>query len=117
RSARRALTSLRSPRGETRGETSYLFGMHTLFFDFGNVIAAFDHRIAVRRFCADCDIDPDACFAAVYDTALEDDFEAGRVTADEFVRRSCAAIGYRGTPDGFRTAFADIFTPNREVCD
>ena len=30
--------------------------------------------------------------------------------------RSCAAIGYRGSPEQFRSAFEAIFTPNREVC-
>lgn len=91
--------------------------MHTLVFDFGNVLGYFDHRIAVRQFVRRCDLDEDACYAAVYDTALEDDFEAGRIGADEFVRRSCAAINYRGTADQFRGAFRDIFRPNAAVCE
>jgi putative hydrolase of the HAD superfamily len=91
--------------------------MHTLFFDFGNVIGHFDHRVAVRRFICDCDLDEDACFAAVYDTALEGDFEAGRIGAEEFICRSCEAINYRGTTEQFRTAFQDIFRPNPAVCD
>jgi putative hydrolase of the HAD superfamily len=90
--------------------------MHTLLLDFGNVVGYFDHRIAVRQFVRHCDLDEDACFAALYDTGLEDDFEAGRVGPDEFVRRCCEAISYRGTPDQFRTAFRDIFTPNPDVC-
>jgi putative hydrolase of the HAD superfamily len=90
--------------------------MHTLFFDFGNVIGYFDHRIAVRQFVRQCDLDEAECFAAIYDTSLEDDFEAGRVGGEEFVRRACAAIAYRGTPDQFRTAFRDIFRPNPAIC-
>jgi glucose-1-phosphatase len=90
--------------------------MHTLFFDFGNVLGHFDHRVAVRRFVRQCDLGEDACFAALYDTSLEDDFEAGRVGGDEFVRRCCEAIRYRGTADEFRTAFQDIFVPNPDVC-
>jgi putative hydrolase of the HAD superfamily len=90
--------------------------MQTLFFDFGNVIGFFDHRVAVRRFVRCCDLDEDACFAAIYDTVLEDDFEAGRVDGDEFVRRCCETIRYRGTADDFRTAFQDIFVPNPDVC-
>lgn len=90
--------------------------MHTIFFDFGNVIGYFDHRIAVRRFLSHCDLDEDACFAAIYDTSLEDDFEAGRVSGDEFVRRCRDVIKHRGTPDEFRTAFQDIFVPNPDVC-
>ncbi len=90
--------------------------MHTLFFDFGNVIGFFDHRIAVRQFTRDCDLDEDACFAAIYDVASENDFEAGRISGEEFIRLSCAAINYRGTSEQFRTAFQDIFRPNPAVC-
>jgi putative hydrolase of the HAD superfamily len=90
--------------------------MQTLFFDFGNVIGFFDHRVAVRKFIHHCDLDEAACFAAVYNTVNEDDFEAGRLRGDEFVKRACAAISYRGTPDEFRTAFQDIFVPNQDVC-
>jgi putative hydrolase of the HAD superfamily len=90
--------------------------MRTIFFDFGNVVAFFDHRIAVRQFVRHCDLNEDACFAAIYNTTLEDDFEAGRIGADEFVRRSCAAISYRGKAAQFRTAFQDIFRPNPDIC-
>ncbi len=90
--------------------------MHTLLFDFGNVIGYFDHRLAIRQFVRHCDLDEGACFAAVYDTELEDAFEAGRVRGEEFVRRSCEAIRFRGTPDQFRAAFLDIFRPNPDVC-
>jgi putative hydrolase of the HAD superfamily len=91
--------------------------MATLFFDFGNVIGFFDHRVAVRKLIRDCDLDEDACFSAIYDGTLEEDFEAGRVGGDEFVCRSCQAINYRGTPLQFRTAFEDIFRPNSPVCE
>jgi putative hydrolase of the HAD superfamily len=96
---------------------SYHDGMATLFFDFGNVIGFFDHRIAVRKLILDCDLDENACFRAIYDTDLEDIFEAGRVGAHEFIRRSSAAINYRGTTEHFRAAFEDIFWPNQEVSD
>jgi glucose-1-phosphatase len=91
--------------------------MHTLFFDFGNVLGYFDNHIAVRQFVRHCDLDEAAYFAALYDTALEDDFESGRVSADEFIRRACTAIKYRGTPDQFRKTFQDIFRRNPAVCD
>jgi putative hydrolase of the HAD superfamily len=91
--------------------------MHTLIFDFGNVIGFFDHRIAIRRFIADCDLDEDSCFACIYDAALEDDFESGRIGGDDFVRRCCKAVNYRGTPEQFRRAFEDVFRANPPVCD
>lgn len=90
--------------------------MDTILFDFGNVIGYFDHRIAVRKFIADCDLNVEQCYSLVYDTAAEDEFEAGRISGEDFVRRSCAAIGYRGIPEQFRAAFEAIFTPNPELC-
>jgi glucose-1-phosphatase len=91
--------------------------MRTILFDFGNVVGFFDHRIAVREYVRHCDLDESACYAAVYDSAVEDDFEAGRIGAEEFIRRSCAAIAYRGEPHEFRTAFLDVFRPNPPVCE
>ncbi len=90
--------------------------MRTILFDFGNVVGYFDHRLAIRQLVRHCDLTEAAIFAAIYGGDLEDDFEAGRISGEEFIRRACAAIGYRGRPDEFRTAFVDIFTPNREVC-
>ncbi|HEX4589408.1 MAG TPA: HAD family phosphatase [Gemmataceae bacterium] len=91
--------------------------MANLFFDFGNVIGFFDNRIAVRRFVCDCDLGEDACLAAIYDGPLEDDFESGRITGDEFIERACSAICYRGTRDKFRKEYEDIFRPNPAVCE
>jgi putative hydrolase of the HAD superfamily len=90
--------------------------MHTIFFDFGNVVAYFDHRVAVRQVRPHCELDDEAIFAAIYNTDLEDAFEAGRMGGEEFVRRACRAIGYRGGREEFRSAFVDIFTPNPDVC-
>jgi HAD superfamily hydrolase (TIGR01509 family) len=91
--------------------------MANLFFDFGNVIGFFDNRIAVRRFVCDCDLGEDACFAAIFDTPFEIDFESGRITGDEFIRRACAAINYRDDRAKFRRAYEDIFRRNPGVCD
>jgi putative hydrolase of the HAD superfamily len=89
--------------------------IHTLFFDFGNVVADFDHRRATRRFAERSHLPETAIFDAIYNTQLEDDFEAGRLGADEFVAQAMAVISYRGTPDQFVAEFVDIFTPNSAV--
>src|SRR5262245_52486313 len=89
--------------------------MKTIFFDFGNVIASFDHRRATRRFARRSDLTEAEILAAIYDGTMEDHFEAGRVTTDEFVRTSMVAIGYRGSTDDFAREFADIFTANDEI--
>src|SRR5262245_35247305 len=89
--------------------------MKTIFFDFGNVIASFDHRRATRRFVRRSELTEAEILAAIYDGALEDNFEAGRVTAEDFMRTSMVAIGYRGGIDDFAREFADIFTANDEI--
>src|SRR6266404_3104712 len=89
--------------------------MKTIFFDFGNVIGHFDHRRATRRFLRRCDRTEAEIFAALYSDPLEDDFEAGRMTADEYVRAAIDAIGYRGSPAEFAREFVDVFSPNDDV--
>lgn len=89
--------------------------MKTIFFDFGNVIASFDHRRATRRFARRSELTEAEILAAIYDGPLEDNFEAGLVTPDEFMRTATAAIGYRGSTDDFAREFADIFMPNDEI--
>jgi putative hydrolase of the HAD superfamily len=89
--------------------------VRTIYFDFGNVIAQFDHRRATRQFVRLCDRSEAEIFAAIYGGQLEDDFEAGRIGGAEFVNVVTTAIGYRGSADEFVRAFVDIFTPNPEV--
>ena len=89
--------------------------MKTIFFDFGNVIAHFDHRRATQRFLLRCDRTEAEVFAAIYGGHLEDDFEAGRLSANEFVRHAIAAIDYRGSPADFSREFVDVFAPNDDV--
>lgn len=89
--------------------------IHTLFFDFGNVVADFDHHRATRRFAKHSHLTEADIFDAIYNTQLEDDFEAGRVGADEFVARAMSLIAYRGPSDQFVAEFVDIFTPNTDV--
>jgi FMN phosphatase YigB (HAD superfamily) len=89
--------------------------MKTIFFDFGNVIASFDHRRATRRFARRSELTEAEILAAIYDGAMEDRFEAGRITVDDFMRTAMVAIGYRGGMDDFAREFADIFMANDEI--
>ena len=90
--------------------------MRTILFDFGNVIAFFDHRRATRRFAPETDLTEVEVFDAIYNTALEEEFEGGNICGEEFIHSACAVIGYKDTHARFRRDFVDIFTPNPEVC-
>ena len=90
--------------------------MKTILFDFGNVIAFFDHTRATRKFAKYSGMPQEKMYSLIYDTELEYDFEAGRLSVPEFVRKAKAVIGYRGTDKEFEAAFIDIFTANDPVC-
>jgi putative hydrolase of the HAD superfamily len=90
--------------------------MRTILFDFGNVVAHFDHRRATRKFAPQTDLTEVEVFDAIYNTALEEEFELGNINGDEFVHAACAVIGYQDTHARFRQDFVDIFTANSEVC-
>jgi glucose-1-phosphatase len=89
--------------------------MRTILFDFGNVIAHFDHRRATRKFAPQTDLTEVEVFDAIYNTALEEEFELGNINGDEFVHAACAVIGYRDTHARFRQDFVDIFTANPDI--
>lgn len=89
----------------------------TLFFDFGNVIAHFDHWRAVRPLTAFTEMHGDELYATLYDNALEDAYEHGSISTAEYVaeaiRRSRLSISH----EDFLLHFQAIFTPNPDVMD
>ena len=87
----------------------------TIFFDFGNVLAFFDHSRAVNRLLAHTDLGADELLA-LYDRPLVHDYEAGRISTDEFVRRFSEHARLTCAPDEFLAHFCDIFWRNDEVC-
>lgn len=91
--------------------------IQAILLDFGNVLGFFDHRRATRRFAPSATLTESEMLAAIYDGDLEVDFESGRISGDEFLRRAAELVGYRGTIDSMRDAFVDIFTPNPPVLD
>jgi HAD superfamily hydrolase (TIGR01509 family) len=91
--------------------------MRTIFIDFGNVIAFFDHQRAVAKLARYTDLKPHELTLALYGGVIEEDYECGRIGTSEYIhlatrdgRLSCSA-------EEFEAAFVDIFTPNPEVCD
>lgn len=91
--------------------------MRTIVFDFGNVIAFFDHQRAIARLTRFTDLPPAELTLQLYGGPIEDDFECGRLTTAEYVR--AAKLNGRLTcpDDEFLAAFADIFWRNDPVCE
>jgi len=89
----------------------------TVVFDFGNVVAFFDHERAVRQLLPHTDRTAEQLFQLMYQDDLAYRYERGEVTTDQVFARGQAAAGLRCTQDQFVTAFCDIFWPNPPMED
>ncbi len=91
--------------------------MKTVVFDFGNVVAFFDHYRTLEKLTPYTDMTAQEMYAAVYGGELEDAIECGRLTRADFLRQLIDVWRLRCDADYLARAVADIFTPNPEVCD
>lgn len=88
----------------------------TVVFDFGNVLGFFSHQRAAQQLSAYTKLSPREIAAAYVATNLEDDFEAGRITPDEFRRRMRAACRLTCSDEELDRALGDMFWANEEIC-
>ena len=93
--------------------------IRTIFFDFGNVVAHFDHGRAIAKLRQYTDIQRGELelALALYGNPLEDEYERGRITTAEYVRLAKLAGRLDCSDEIFLAAFVDIFTANAEVCE
>lgn len=89
----------------------------TIYIDFGNVIGFFDHHLATRLLSRYTDMPEPELFKTLYGGRLEEDYEHGRISTEEYVREATNAARLTCTPDEFVHAFQSIFTPNPEIID
>lgn len=89
----------------------------TIFFDFGNVIAFFDHQRAIRHLTAFTDRAADDLTLMFYGSPVEDDYETGKLTTAQFVAHALKDGELRCTAEQFLAGFVDIFWRNDDVCD
>ena len=90
--------------------------IRTIFFDFGNVLAFFDHGRAIREFAKFTDMDAVELGLQLYGGPLEDDYEQGKLTTPEYVRDAILNGRLKMTPEQFLKHFVEIFWENPEVC-
>jgi putative hydrolase of the HAD superfamily len=89
--------------------------IRTIFFDFGNVVAFFDHGRAVAQLAAFTATDPVELALALYGGPVADGYECGTLTTAEYVREALLNGKLSCTPDEFLACYHDIFWPNPEV--
>lgn len=91
--------------------------IRTILFDFGNVVAFFDHERAVRRLLAHTDRTAEQLWQLVYEDDLAVRYECGTVTTDELFAVARDKGGLRCSRAEFVDAFCDIFWPNPPMAD
>jgi putative hydrolase of the HAD superfamily len=91
-------------------------GITTVVFDFGNVLGFFSHRKSAEQVAAYTDMAPEAVQAYLYGGKLEEDFESGRISTPVFIGMVRETCRLTCTDEQFAAAFADMFTPNPDVC-
>ncbi|HET6574706.1 MAG TPA: HAD family phosphatase [Fimbriiglobus sp.] len=91
--------------------------MKTIFLDFGNVVAFFDHQRAIAKLARYTDRPPVELALVLYGGAAEDDYEVNKITTAEYIRLVKRNGRLTCTDEEFLAAFVDIFWRNDEVCD
>src|SRR5262245_10894485 len=90
--------------------------IRTVIFDFGNVIAFFDHGRAIARLAEYTDMDPVELALVLYGSAIEDAYERGTIDTAEYIREGKLNGRLTCSDSQFVAAFSDIFWRNDEVC-
>jgi FMN phosphatase YigB (HAD superfamily) len=86
-----------------------------LYFDLGNVLLRFDHRLAARQMAAVAGVSEELVWDTVFASGLELRYEAGEIDDREFHRIFCETTGSRPPLEPLKLAGSDIFTPNTSM--
>ena len=89
----------------------------TVIFDFGNVVAFFDHSRAVARLATYTEFPPVEVALKLYGSHIEDAYERGAIDTAEYVREAKLNARLSCTDEQFLAAFVQIFWHNPEVSE
>lgn len=67
--------------------------IHAVVFDFGNVLARFDHRRACAGLSKHTGLSAERVYDLVFKSGLERLYDEGKLPSQEFYRQVCATIG------------------------
>ena len=90
--------------------------IRTIFFDFGNVLAFFDHQRAVEQLVRYTNLNAIELTLRLYGDSIIDDYETGKISTEEYVREALLNGRLSCSNDEFLACFCDIFWRNDEVC-
>jgi FMN phosphatase YigB (HAD superfamily) len=83
-----------------------------LYFDMGNVLLRFSHERMAAQMAAVAGVAPQLAWKVLFEEGLQDEFERGDVTSEEFYSRFCERAGSRPDRDALDQAANDIFELN-----
>ena len=88
-----------------------------IVFDFGNVIALFDHMVACQRLASLSrpPRDPQDVYERIFKTSLEEDYDCGRLSTAAFIERLRRDLQLEASDKAIADAWCDIFTPNPAI--
>lgn len=86
-----------------------------IYFDLGNVLVHFDHRIGIENVVKLAGVDEGLVHRVIFESGLQADYESGRVNSSEFVDRFNGASGCQLDERELLNAVSDIFTVNRSI--
>ncbi|CAN5468405.1 HAD family phosphatase [soil metagenome] len=88
-----------------------------IIFDYGRVIGHFDHARTAEKLVTYSRRPIDEIRGYLYPDELEDRFEKGAVSPDEFIAVLREELQLECTPEEIRAAIADIFWHNQQICE
>ncbi len=86
-----------------------------VYFDLGNVLVKFDHQRGLDNLAAMTALPASQLRAAIFDSGLQRDYEAGGVGDAAFVQRLTELVGEPLDATGVLEAISDIFWPNEAI--
>jgi HAD superfamily hydrolase (TIGR01509 family) len=86
-----------------------------LYFDLGNVVLPFDYLVAVRQMAGVAGVPPAVIQEVVFGSGLEDAYERGDMTTEQFYEAFCQRTGKRPDFDALLVASSDMFRLDEAV--
>ncbi len=88
-----------------------------VYFDLGQVLMHFDHRRAAEQLAALLDVSVEESWQALFESGLEDTFERGELTPQDFAQTLAKSLEREASTDSILKATSDIFWPNRPMLE
>jgi putative hydrolase of the HAD superfamily len=86
-----------------------------IYFDLGNVLLRFSHRLAARQMAAVAGVTEEMAWNAVFESGLSDQFEMGHIASRDFYEHFCRATSSQPDFQLLLHAVSDIFELNTAI--